>query len=237
MIEIVRDADSASPDLNIMATGRMTLPEAEIVLADGSFEIHLENALVTAIGIDGTQEGLPLERLVLDFGSITLISTETNTEIAYCRSGCGGATRDSVGDSFVFFGPGVPSNAFPDAIPFTTLRTGIANLYEYGALDGRISAEPVTLVTAANVATIRHVLDILGNATVDSVDARFTALGDGGAIIDRYAINLEHAAVESVLLETDPSGTLNETIGFVYGLIRWSAQPGNVVGEWTLGFP
>lgn len=131
-------------------------------------------------------------------------------------------------EAFVFFGPGVPVDAFPEEIPFSKLQTGISR--QDGSLP---TAEPVTLVTSVSAATVWHLGQLVGTLETDIVNARFTALGDGGAIIDRYAIRLENAWVESVLLETDPSGSLNETIAYVYGLIQWSAQPGGVVDEWA----
>ncbi len=227
-IEIVRDADAVSPYLTHMLTTGATQPDAAIVLADGAFEITIEDVRLAEVGIDGTQDGLPTEKLVLEFGSIRWEETEDYSSVDYdlgSHEGGGGAVPS---EAFVFFGPGVPVDAFPEEIPFSKLQTGISR--QDGSLP---TAEPVTLVTSVSAATVWHLGQLVGTLETDIVNARFTALGDGGAIIDRYAIRLENAWVESVLLETDPSGSLNETIAYVYGLIQWSAQPGGVVDEWA----
>jgi hypothetical protein len=96
-LQLVRDADINSPDLNLLAASGQHIPTAKIVLAGGALTITLANVVFDDIGVGETQGGLPLEHLALvpaDIGAGDIPFTKLNigTTIAADAVGTGGGT-------------------------------------------------------------------------------------------------------------------------------------------------
>ncbi len=220
----MRDADASSPELYYFAAVGTVLPEVDIVLAEGAFSIRLEGARVTEVGAEGIQGGRPLERFTIHFTRI-FWSVDDGSGILQAsydmrdREGGGPAWGE---ESFVHLGPGVPGS--PDMLLLSDLTHGITVPWELGRPIGRTQLEPLGLLSPGGASTLAHLSAIARGEVAPSLEARFTAIGQNGAPIDRIAYRLEPARMMSVQLETDPAGSLTEAFDVIGESIEWSAQ-------------
>lgn len=225
-IELIRDAGSGSPALNLQIASGQLEDSAEIVLAGGDFAIALEDVFITDIGVTDVQDGVPLERIGLSFRKITWEWSGDGPVVNYeydLRSGAG-APAD-IEAPFVFFGPGVSPADFAGEVPFTALATGIsAQPPVGGGGSGRAVFDSLQLVTSPEREVVTHFGSIASGTTTPAVSARFTALNQDGEAVDRLRYDLELVRTELVELSTNPDGSLSETIGFNFGTIAWTAE-------------
>lgn len=228
-LQLVRDADINSPDLNLMAATGKRIPNAKVVLAGGALTITLTNVVFDDIGVGETQGGLPLEHLALGFRAIKWEWTDggpTRTvefDLALNDGGGGG----NMNPGFVFFGPGVPADIGAGDTPFTKLNIGITNASDpvgTGGGTGKASFSTLTLLTALGSETIPHLGAAVAGSIEPNINARFTALGDNGQPYDRLSYALDDVQVSSVSLQTTATGAVEEEVGFAYKQVTWESN-------------
>jgi len=226
-IEIVRDSDVASPELYGLLVEGTVLPEVQIVLADGALSLTLENALLLEMGGDGTQSDRPLERLVIAYRRVVWTVDEGGPllEASYDLVTHEGGGLTWGAESYVHPGPGVAAEQ--GALLFSELTSGVVVPFADGRQVGSARLEALGLVTRAGAPTLAHLGALIQDDVAPSFTARFTALSDQGRPIDRFAYRLAPARVMSVRLETEPDGTLTESLDVMGQTITWSARGPN----------
>ncbi len=246
-ILIGRYSDYQSPVLTFLTAQGQSVATAKIVLANGALEIALTNVLVGQVGTDSTQNGTPIEKLSLSFRKITWTYTTQNPDGSQGASVVASydvMTQEGTGGGFtpkfVFLAPGVPQAPFADQTPFSNLAlqlTKPASAPGSGGGTGSVTFSPVTLTTPISAQTVGQLGTALKeepNASV--VMAHFTALSqDGVSYYDRMRYELTNTLILSVAIDTTPTGTLQETLGFDFRKIKWTTQsPGqpDLVREW-----
>jgi type VI protein secretion system component Hcp len=229
-LQLVRDADIHSPDLNQLAASGEHITTAKIVLAGGALTITLANVVFDDIGVGETQGGLPLEHLALGFRTIKWEWTDGGPtrslefDLAQNVGGGGGGMNPG----FVFFGPGVPADVGAGDTPFTKLNIGMtiatANVGTGGGGTGKAAFSALTLLTTLGSDTIPHLGAAVSGAVVPNINARFTALGDNGQPYDRLSYDLDRVQVSSLSLQTTATGAVEEEVGFAYQTITWEGD-------------
>jgi type VI protein secretion system component Hcp len=237
-IQISRDSDQESPLITLVAAQGSDLKTAKIVLAQGALVIDLTNPRVSQIGSNSTQDGVPIENLSLTFDKVTWTYTQSSTDgtagsstvasydaVAGVGSG-GGMTPSS---KFVFFGPGVSQVPYAGQIPFSALSMQLSNQgtghVGAGAGSGTVDVSPLTLITGISGQTIAQLGTALVADDVKGATAHFTALDNTGSAFDRLQYKMTGVVlVTSVAISTTPAGTLQESLGFDFNTITWTAQ-------------
>jgi len=235
-IQISRDTDVHSPIISYVAATGQAIDTAEITLAGGALTIQLNQVIINQVASDSTQDGVPLEKLNLSFRSITWTYTSggTTTTVTYDSAQGSSSSTGGYNQNFVFFGPGVNQSAFPGQTPFSKLTLQLTNSSSAqtgtGAGSGTTDISPLTLVTGVSAQTVGHLGPALKGLNLQNATARFTALAapdqNGGvATVDRMRYAMAGTVlVTTVAIDTTPAGTLQETLGFDFSRITWTAQ-------------
>jgi type VI secretion system Hcp family effector len=234
-IQISRDADTASPLVALAATGTQLIPTAQVVLANGALTINLESVLVLQSGTNLTQDGAPIEQLSLTFRKITWTynSGATSTTLTYDTS-----THDVSGGAqmtpdYVAFGANVPPSSRPDQIQLSQFTFGtIIPCTTPGSCSGTASFVSPSITSGVSGQTVAQFTSLLKSTNVPVVTAHFTALTNGGAVVDRMRYQMGQVSVISVGIDTGvvtgpdavPTRTLQDTMGLNLRKITWTAQ-------------
>ncbi|MGB8297467.1 MAG: type VI secretion system tube protein Hcp, partial [Polyangia bacterium] len=248
-IQISRTSDQQSPLVALLAAQATAVQTATIVLANGAFQIVLNDVFVNQVGTASTQNSVPVETLSLSFGKVTWTYTAQNPDGSSGASVV--ATYDGEGDSssgggftpkFVFFGAGVDQSQFADQTPFSSLALQLTNSATSqagtGAGSASSSATPVTLVTSVSGQTIGQFGTAVQGSILPSVLAHFTALAPAiGQTVDRLRYEMTNVQVTSVEITTTSAGALQESLGLDFTKIKWTAQSltggADVVATWN----
>ena len=234
-IQISRDSDINSPTIAFIAARGQMLNTAQITLAGGALTIVLNHVYLNQVGSDSTQDGVPLEKLSLSFDSITWTYTSggSSTTVTYDRVQGSGSSGGPFNHNFVFFGPGVDPSNFAGQTPFSKLAIQLTNTSSAGSGGGSGAGtpdiSPLTLVTGVSAQTVAHLGPAVRGQDIQTAMAHFTALAapDQGnnATVDRMRYQMAGLVfVTSVAINTTPAGTLQETLGFDFSRITWTAQ-------------
>ena len=243
-IELVRDADYLSPDLNRLAARGNHVGDATILLANGTFRIRLTDVVVDDIAFEATQNAVPQEHVGLAFARIQWEWTDggPSSVAAWDVLGASGGGSADVSPNFVFFGPGVPVQPGAGETPFTklTVRTTVDGSIALGTGGGgaRPSFSSLTMVTGLGSETIQHLNAAVAGTHSPGINARFTELASDGTVRASLKYSLVDVTVTSLGLATTPTGAVQETVGFDYGKIKWEGLPpnggGSHVASWDL---
>jgi type VI protein secretion system component Hcp len=235
-IQISRDSDQQSPTISFIAAKAQAVETAQITLAGGALTIQLNQVFINQVASDSTQDGVPLEKLSLTFQSITWTYTSggSSTTVSYDSDQGTGGGGGSFNHTFVFFGPGVDSSAFANQTPFSKLALQLTNSVSghsgSGAGSGTATVSPLTLVTGVSAQTVAHLDPVVKGQPIPNATAHFTALAapdqNGNvATVDRMRYDMAGTVfVTTVAIDTTPAGTLQETLGFDFSRITWTAQ-------------
>jgi type VI protein secretion system component Hcp len=223
-IQISRDSDAASPKLAFVAAIGTTTDTAQIVLAGGALTIGLQAVKVSLASTDSSQDGVPIEKLTVHFRKATYTYNSGSSSATFTYDPL--SDRGSSGPipftpNFVFFGPGVDPGSYAGQTPFTKLVFGVT-----GPSTGRAVVSPLSLVTGVTAETIKQLSMVVAEEPTQNVTARFTAIDTSGVAVDRMRYALASTLASSVVIETSPTGVLQETMALqVGGKITWSAKP------------
>ena len=231
-IEIGRDSDIKTPAISQAAVRGQDLTHAEIVLAGGALTITLSGAVyLNEVSTDSTQDGVPIEKLILTFSQATWTYTSggTTTTTTYYADGGGGGgmTRPN----FVYFGPGVDPSAFANQIPFSKLSLQLTNSVSAhsgaGAGTGTANVSPLTLVTGVTAQTVLQLGAAAAGHDITGASAHYPVPdpNDSTKTIDRLRYDMAGIVyVTLVAIDTTPAGALQETIGFDFQRLTWTAE-------------
>lgn len=234
-IQISRDIDFASPRLALLAANQAVTSTAQVVLAGGAFTIGLTGVVLTQVSSDSSQDGVPIEKLTLRFNRITWTYNGggSPTTVTYDPSSeNGGSGGGQVGPNFVFFGQGVDPSGFTSETPFSKLVMSLTIPTDIGAgsgIAGRTTLSPLTLVTGVTGQTLNQLGAALRQTTASSVMAHVTAVDNSNMIVDRMRYQMQNVRVRTVAIDTTPTGALQDTVGFDFARITWTAQ--SLTGE------
>ncbi|HJX64275.1 MAG TPA: hypothetical protein VJ860_10040, partial [Polyangia bacterium] len=203
----------------------------------GALAIQLNQVIIGQVASDSTQDGVPLEKLTLSFRSIawTYTSGGTSTTVTYDSADDSSSGGGGFNHNFVFFGPGVDPSAFANQTPFSKLSLQLTNSSSAhsgtGSGSGRTDISPLTLVTGVSAQTVGHLGPALRGENIQPAMAHFTALTapdpttGNVATVDRMRYLMAGTVlVTSVAIDTTPAGALQETLGFDFSRITWTAQ-------------
>jgi len=244
-IEIGRDSDIKTPVISLAATRGEDLEQAKIVLAGGALTITLSGVVyLNEVSTDSTQDGVPIEKLILTFGKATWTYTSggTSTTTTYFANGGGGGGM--TGPNFVYFGPGVDPSAFANQVPFSKLSLQLTNSVSAqsgtGAGTGTANVSPLTLVTGVTAQTVVQLGAAAGGHDITGASAHYPVLdpSDSTKTIDRLRYDMAGMVyVTLVAIDTTPAGALQETIGFDFQRLTWTAESLTggppVTADWT----
>jgi type VI protein secretion system component Hcp len=231
-IEIGRDSDIKTPAISQAAVRGQDLTHAEIVLAGGALTITLSGVVyVNEVSTDSTQDGVPIEKIILTFGQATWTYTSggTTTTTTYFAEGGGGGgmTRPN----FVYYGQGVDPRAFANQIPFSKLSLQLTNSVSGhsggGAGTGTANVSPLTLVTGVTAQTVVQLGAAAGGRDITAASAHYPVPdpSDSTKTIDRLRYDMSGMVyVTLVAIDTTPAGALQETIGFDFSRLTWTAE-------------
>jgi type VI protein secretion system component Hcp len=218
-----------------------------------ALSIKLTDVIVSQVTSDATtQNNIPLEKLGLSFGKIQWDYTTRNS------SGEPGPMMTTIYDvaanevlgnygyyqTFVNFAPGASHLHSENDTQFSSLAVQLTNSATgrsgTGAGAGAIS--PLSLVVPVFEDTFGEFGSALKGTSVPLVTAHFVVSG-GGAPFDRLRYQMTNAQVVSVAVDTTSTGSLQETVGFDFSKIKWTAQAMDAGGgmgpvteaEWTPG--
>jgi type VI protein secretion system component Hcp len=230
-IQVSRDIDLASPDLAFIAANGVEVSTAQIVLANDALTIGLEKVRIVSASSDSTQDGVPIEKLTLEFEKMTWTynSGGSSTTFVYDWKPEGGSGASGLMTrNFVYLGPGVDPSLFPGQTQFTKLGYSVkVPVDEYRQITGKAVLAPLTLVSGVTAATLNQMGAAFGepSTTPRLTTARFTALATSGAAVDRIRYEIKSTMVSSVVIETAPTGALQETLTLQpAGKVTWTAQ-------------
>jgi type VI protein secretion system component Hcp len=235
-IQISRDTDVHSPIIAYIGATGQAIDTAQITLAGGALTIQLNQVMIGLVASDSTQDGVPLEKLTLSFRSITWTYTSggTSTTVTYDSADDSSSGGGGFNHNFVFFGPGVDPIAFPGQTPFSKLTLQLTNSSSAhagtGAGTGTADLSPLTLVTGVSAQTVGQLGPALRGQNIQTAMAHFTAIAapdqsGGVATVDRMRYVMAGTVfVTTVAIDTTPAGTLQETLGFDFSRITWTAQ-------------
>jgi type VI protein secretion system component Hcp len=214
-IVVQRAAGAGTPDLNRTAAMGNALKTATIVL--GNLTIELENVRVTGASVVETRGGLPQEAIALFFRAITWtwddgenpvtsVSFDLQTYVG------GGASVD--GFSFGYF----PAGVAPDAT-----YTPIAGYkHQLGcpapAAACKVAHGPIVVSKRVAGDTLAEINAVV---TFSPVSAALDWFADDSTV--NNSVSLEDSRVTSWSITTSEDGTLDESVGFTYTKIRWTA--------------
>lgn len=214
-IVVQRAAGAGTPDLNRTAAMGSSLKTASIALGD--LTIGLENVRVTGVSIVETRAGVPQEAIALFFRAVSWTWDDGENPVTSVTFNLqtnlgGGPAVDSF--SFGYF----PTGVTPDAT-----YTPVAS-YQH-QLGCAIPAAACKAVHGPVVVSKRVAGDTLAeiNAVVTSSPVSMTldSFADDASI--NNSVSLEDSLVTSWTITTGEGGTLEESVGFTYQKIRWTA--------------
>jgi len=229
-IEIVRDADFHSPEVNRIGASGTHLQNATILLPGSGLKIRLKNLIIDDVGIETTQNGVPQEHVGLAFSHIewewsnggpsSVVEFDVLTNVG------GGGAGAEIND-FVFFGQGVPVQPEAGESQFTKLTVSTTSTPVLGTGGGgtKPSFSPLTIQTGFSGGSLPHISAAATGIHIPRVNARFTALDNNGAVFAPLTYSVLGATVTSLALATTPSGAIQETLGLDYQQIRWLGTP------------
>jgi len=235
-IQISRDADIASPNVALAATTGGRIPTAQVVLAGGALTVNLESVLLLQNGTNLVQDGVPIEQLTLRFRKITWTynSGETSSTLSYdtaTQEYSGGANMTP---DYVAFGNNVPANSRPGQIPFSKFSFGttIPCADVGGGCSGSAQLVSPSITSSVGAQTLAELTALVRGNLVAVVTAHFAALASDGSVVDRMRYQMAQVRVLSVGIDvgvatgvdTSPTRTLQDTMGFDLGKITWPAQ-------------
>jgi type VI secretion system Hcp family effector len=238
-IQITRYSDSSSPIVSLQAAQGTVIPTATIMLAPRNvggqtvymLAITLTNVLVNQVGTDSTQNTVPLEKISLSFDQIKWEFTARDAD-----NNAGPTTTTTydvrqrlVQGSSAFFPTFVYSSSYDtpigseDNTPFSSLALQLSNSATgTGAGSGTATVSPLSLVVPVFQDTLGEFGSALKGTSAPLVTAHY-ALTWGGAPVDRLVYQLTNALVVSVAIDTTSTGSLQETLGFDFTKIKWTA--------------
>jgi type VI secretion system Hcp family effector len=261
-IQITRYSDTSSPIVSLAAAQGTVIPTATIMLLpyniggprlQHALSITLTDVIVSQVTSDATtQNNITLEKLSLSFGKIKweysprtddgTVAPSTITTYDVTEKQVDG--NYGYYSTFVNFAPNVSHLHFEDQTPFSSLAVQLTNSATghagTGAGAGAIS--PLSLVVPVFGDTFGEFGSALKGTSVPLVTAHFLVSG-GGAPFDRLRYQMTNAQVVSVAIDTTSTGSLQETVGFDFTKIKWTAQTMTAEGgmgpvieaEWTPG--
>ncbi len=229
-IEIRRHSDIMSPLLAVAAAKGQAIATGNLVLLGGgpnsprTFTISLTNVLISDVSTDSVLDNMPMEKLTLSFDTITWEYTSRNgdnspgpTTTAWydAVNRTGGGPLD-IEPNFVFLAPNVPNSRFLDEIPFSSLALQLTK-------SSTTVISPLTLVTIITQGTVQQLGAAVSGKVLPQVIAHFV-WSAGGTPYERMVYKVAQAQVTSLVIENSSTGTLQETLGFNFQKITWTAQ-------------
>jgi hypothetical protein len=136
-IELLADASLSSPVLSFGAASGEALENDEISLWGGDLVVGLEDVRILSVSSDSVQAGVALEQVSIVASKFEWIWDDGSGAVAIewdAMSNTGGSSAP-FNQEFVFLGQGVSAGAFPTAIPFTRLSSGISKITRRGLSD------------------------------------------------------------------------------------------------------
>jgi type VI protein secretion system component Hcp len=227
-IQIGRDADTASPLIAFAATDSRPIDTAQIVLAGGALTIGLEDVKLIQNGTTLIQDGAPIEQLTLVFRKITWTynSGDDSTTLSYesGREGTVGGGADMTPD-YVSFGKNVDPGSRAGQIPFSKFLFGtVVPTGASGEVTGAARFSASSIMSGVSGQTLAQLTELFRGHPVALVTAHFAALTSSGTVVDRMRYSMEQVSVQSVAIDTSPTGTLQDNMGFALRKVTWTAQ-------------
>jgi type VI protein secretion system component Hcp len=260
-IQITRYTDNSSPLVSLAAAQGTVIPKATINLLPHNtggpslqyaLVITLTNVLVSQVGSDSSQNNVPLEKLSLSFDQIKWDFTvwQDNTP-GQTLTTTYDVTENQVGGNFgyyttfVYSSSYVSPNPFQNETPFSSLAVQLTNsaTSHVGTGAGSGAAiSPLLLTVPVFKDTFGEFGSALKGTSVPTVTAHYS-VSPAGAPFDRLKYDVTNAQVVSVEIDTTSTGSLQETLGFDFTKIKWTARainddgtPGaETTAEWTPG--
>jgi type VI protein secretion system component Hcp len=218
-----------------------------------ALSIKLTNVLVSQVGSDSSQNNVPLERLSLSFDQIEWDYTvwqDDNTPGPMTTTTYD-VTQNQVGgysgyySTFIYNSSFLSPTPFQNETPFSSLAVQLTNsaTSHVGTGAGSGAAiSPLSLVVPVFKDTFGEFGSALKGTSVPSVTAHYS-VAPAGAPFDRLRYKMTNAQVVSVAIDTTSTGSLQETLGFDFTKITWTAvainadgSPGSeTTAEWTPG--
>jgi type VI protein secretion system component Hcp len=228
-IQIGRDADTASPRVALAATRSNTIDTAQVVLAGGALTLGLEEVRLIQNGTNLIQDGASIEQLTLLFRKITWTynSGTSSTTLIYDSAPDHGASGGAVMTrDYVSFGTNVDPGSRAGQIPFSKFQFGTSVPIDpaTGRPSGSARFSASSIMSGVSGQTLAQLTSLFNGNPVDWVTAHFAALATSGTVVDRMRYDMEQVHVLSVAIDTSPTGTLQDNMGFDLGRVTWTAQ-------------
>jgi type VI protein secretion system component Hcp len=234
-VEVSFALGNPSPQLNRTLNQGQHLQTAN--LAIGNLLINLQDVILTGLLVDGTVDGVPLQKLKVAFSAIEWTWQPTGQPartVSFNRAQNTGSGSSDTSVQYAFFGQGVtPDSAFIGITGYTSDQ-GCTSTGSSGAGGcARVTHSPFTVTKTAIGA---HLLDDLSAVTSgrhhQTADIQWLRAGTGGAAVVQHRTELEDFIVTEVKISTAPDGNLTESVGMSYNRIRWTV--GSSVSGWNL---
>jgi type VI protein secretion system component Hcp len=147
--------------------------------------------------------------------------------------------------TFIYSSSGVIPTPFQNETPFSALAVQLTNTATSHVGTGAGSAaaiSPLLLTVPVFKDTFGEFGSALKGTSVPLVTAHYS-VSPAGAPFDRLKYDVTNAQVVSVEIDTTSTGSLQETLGFDFTKIKWTARAINADGspgaetaaEWTPG--
>jgi type VI protein secretion system component Hcp len=215
--------------------------------------ITLTNVFVSQVGSDSSQNNVPLEKLSLSFDQIKWDYTvwqDDNTPGPTITTTYD-VTENQVGGNFGYYSTFVYSSSyvsptpFQNETPFSSLAVQLTNSATSHVATGAGSGaaiSPLSLIVPVFKDTFGEFGSALKGTSVPLVTAHYS-VAPAGAPFDRLRYDMTNAQVTSVAIDTTSTGSLQETLGFDFTKIKWTAWDLNADGsrgaertaEWSPG--
>jgi len=238
-IQITRYSDTASPIISLQAAQGTVIPTATLMLLRHTgdrtvyaLKITLTDVLVTQVSTASPQGDVPVEKISLSFaqikweytrmtggqgaGALIVISYDVAQKQVLCSS--------AFSDEFAYSSSGV--SPIDGDTPFSSLALQLTNSATGGGTgtgSGTAAISPATLVVPVFEDTFGEFCSALKGTIVSTVTAHYLTVGGDMQPFDRLRYQMTNAQVVSVAIDTTSTGSLQETLGFDFTKIKWTA--------------
>jgi type VI protein secretion system component Hcp len=221
-VVVRRLVDDSSPQLNLLLNQSKAIPSATITL--GKLGITLDNVRLTNVAVSGQGPGAPQEALSLSYTAIEWTWNEPGQptkSLSWDLAKSTGGGNPPPAFSYAYFPPGVAAD--PAYVPIESYEHNVAVCAGCKPNHG-----PVTLKKGVGPETLGELAGELspkGGLTMD-----LSWFADEATVSN--AVELEDITINQLALSTNSSGVLQQTVGFGYVQIAWTA--GKSTATWNV---